>query len=640
MQPLTDSDTLKGQSLWTGRLLPLLQRLTRDTAGNTLAMIAVALFPLLAMTGGAIDMGRGYLAETRLQQACDSAVLAARKRLGTSPAAGGEIPADVAEVGNRFFNSNFADGSYATTDRSFTMTLEGDFSISGEAAVTVPTMVMGLFGYQQLAVSATCGSQVGMSNTDVMLVLDVTGSMFLTNEGDSEPRISALKETVRSFYNQLEVAKAAGSRVRYGFVPYATNVNAGNVLQDDWVTDNWTYQSRRLIGTGNSGGTTSYWATGNVIGGSETTTLQSTYPATSSGGSLICSPAPASTKTFTWVEMGTTTEPYPGPPSGTLTRTSYLYTFNGNDYNVKLEGSTCKVYQVADVNFQATYDWITQPALASSSRWKYAPYSYDVSAWRSETPGCMEEPNTYEIDDYENVDFSQAYDLNIDHVPTPGNSDTQWRPMYPKYIYGRAMTWDGWGSFDTASVNTTDEYITPSLSGTSHCPNPVRKLDELTGSELDDYLASLKVGGSTYHDIGMLWGARLLSPTGLFADENADVSANEPTSRHLVFMTDGQTSSMDISYTSYGFEPLDQRRWSQSSSRTLTQTVEDRFAFACAEAKRKNISIWLVAFGTELSPLMTECAGPGHAFQADNAEDLAAAFTKIAGSIADLRITR
>lgn len=622
------------------RFLPLLQRLVRETSGNTLAMIAVALFPLLAMTGGAIDMGRGYLAETRLQQACDSAVLAARKRLGTSPATGGVIPADAADIGNRFFNSNFANGSYATTDRSFTMTLEGDFSVSGAASVVVPTMVMGLFGYEQLSVSANCASQIGMSNTDVMMVLDVTGSMMETNSGDSQPRIVELKDTVRSFYNQLEAAKSPGARTRYGFVPYSTNVNAGALLADEWVTDTWTYQSRRLFGTGGTGGTTSYWATGNPVSGTLNKTLASTYPATNVSGTLTCSPAPGSTKTNTMVQNGTTTAPYPGPPAGTVTRTNYHITYNGNDYQVKLEGSNCNVYQSAYINYKISYDWITQPALANSSRWQYAQFSYDVSAWRTETVGCMEEPDTYEIDDYDNVDFTQAYDLNVDHVPTAGNSDTQWRPMYPKYVYGRALEWNGMGSFSTSTVTTTKEFLTPSLSGTSHCPSPARKLDELTPADLDSFLTTLRVGGSTYHDIGMLWGARLLSPTGLFADENADVSSTEPTSRNLIFMTDGQTSSLDISYTAYGFEPLDQRRWSPGSGRTLTQTVEDRFAFACAEARRKNISIWLVAFGTELNPVMTECAGPGHAFQADNSEELAAIFTQIAGSIANLRITR
>ena len=79
----------------------LLGRLCRDRSGNTLAMIAAALVPLLAMVGGGIDMGRSYLSQSRLQQACDAGVLAARKKLGSQFIPTRAIPTDVADVGTR-----------------------------------------------------------------------------------------------------------------------------------------------------------------------------------------------------------------------------------------------------------------------------------------------------------------------------------------------------------------------------------------------------------------------------------------------------------------------------------------------------------------------------------------------------------
>ncbi len=39
-------------------------------------------------------------------------------------------------------------------------------------------------------------------------------------------------------------AAAGGTRLRFGFVPYSSNVNVGGLLSDDWVVDEWTYQSR------------------------------------------------------------------------------------------------------------------------------------------------------------------------------------------------------------------------------------------------------------------------------------------------------------------------------------------------------------------------------------------------------------
>jgi len=116
-----------------------LRRLANDRAGNTMALVAASIAPLLAMVGGGIDMGRGYLAQSRLQAACDAGVLAARKRLGSAVVADGNIPADAADVGNSFFNINYRAGAYGTENRAFEMTLEEDYSITGTATVEVPT---------------------------------------------------------------------------------------------------------------------------------------------------------------------------------------------------------------------------------------------------------------------------------------------------------------------------------------------------------------------------------------------------------------------------------------------------------------------------------------------------------------------
>ena len=71
----------------------------------------------------------------------------------------------------------------------------------------------------------------------------------------------------------------------------------------------------------------------------------------------------------------------------------------------------------------------------------------------------------------------------------------------------------------------------------------------------------------------------------------------------------------------------------------MTSTVEQRFLAACKEVKKRNITVWVIAFGTELNPVMTECAGDGHYFEAKDAEDLSEAFKAIADSFGDLRIS-
>src|SRR3546814_19000485 len=54
------------------------------------------------------------------------------------------------------------------------------------------------------------------------------------------------------------------------------------------------------------------------------------------------------------------------------------------------------------------------------------------------------------------------------------------------------------------------------------CPREARLLQVWSSvSTFDDYVDSLTPSGNTYHDIGLLWGARLMSPTGIFASDNA-----------------------------------------------------------------------------------------------------------------------
>ena len=90
-------------------------------------------------------------------------------------------------------------------------------------------------------------------------------------------------------------------------------------------------------------------------------------------------------------------------------------------------------------------------------------------------------------------------------------------------------------------------------------PCKAQKLQEMDADEVDTYLATLSPFGATYHDIGMIWGGRLISPTGLFASENADTPGTEKV-RHLIFLTDGQTEPYDLAYGAYGIEGLDRRR--------------------------------------------------------------------------------
>ena len=625
--------------------------LLRDRAGNTLAMIAAGLFPLLALVGGGIDMGRSYLSQTRLQQACDAGVLAARKKLGSQIVLTGTVPADVQTVGERFFNQNFRNSSFGTKNRTFAMTLESDFAISGVAHVDVPTSIMYLFGRTNVAVDVKCAAKLNFSNTDVMFVLDTTGSMARMTS-DNISRINVLKKVVKDFHTQIEGSKAPGTRVRYGFLPYSANVHVANILKSDWMVDRWTYQSR-TPNTPTESTVAKYSVTYTKLGG---TVEYKTYPK-----STIC---PADTKRSTY---GPTVEISKSPHE-------YYYESltNGIEYNCTL---TDGMYTITGTVFtdyaeRATHKYAGDGVYYSYT-YKYRPVELDVTALKgasgqdapvygsvpaeiegnsnSSAPnpypmyntGCVEERDTYEITDWANVDLTRALDLDIDLVPTPGQPKTQWRPMLPEMIFERTVASDGSGSFSVPTVDTSAYYLNPAWAGFASCPAGARKMAEMSSTDVQSYLDMLIPAGATYHDIGMIWGGRILSPTGLFAAENADLPG-KPTSRHMIFLTDGETSTFDIGYGTYGVDGLDRRRWRSTaeSGISLDEVVEKRFGVACEEVKKRNITVWVIGFGTSLNPVMTDCAGPGHYFEASTASQLGDVFSKIAAQMGDLRISK
>jgi hypothetical protein len=565
----------------------------------------------------------------------------------------GVVPTDVAATGNRFFDLNFRDGSYATYDRSFQMALESDYSISGQATIDMPMSVMQVFGQTEMPIAVTCASILNFQNLDVMMSIDVTGSMRHTNPGDTLSRLESVKAVIRNFHGQLEGAKGPDTRIRYGFVPYATNVNVGGLLEDEWVVDEWDYQSR--VETGvliPAVGRTDYvnWAyvSGSRpdwnTGWSNVSSYAATWnppPSPDQTGWYSCNGSqPADTFTYSEVVVGGPTTVVQIDPPAVITTENLEATENGTRYRTVYDGSNCIVQSLTSVNYVQTVDKVTTVPSIDQVQYRYRQITKDVSNWRTETEGCIEERATTNISDFSNVNLGQNPDLDINLVPDPADPDTQWKPRYPDVIFARSITNWGSGSWSVPQVVTTDQYAQTGTWWFSDCPAPAAKLEELDLDALNDYLDTLEPYGATYHDIGMIWGGRLLSQNGLFAGENADVSASKPTSRHLIFLTDGQTEPYDMAYGVYGLEPLDQRRWDSSSSLTLAETIEQRFKFACEQVKNNNTTVWVIAFGTYANQAMIDCAGSGKYFEASNATQLNEAFVAIAKSMGDLRISK
>lgn len=179
-------------------------------------------------------------------------------------------------------------------------------------------------------------------------------------------------------------------------------------------------------------------------------------------------------------------------------------------------------------------------------------------------------------------------------------------------------------------------------------PAPCEEIGGLERSELfDDYVDGLTPEGNTYHDIGILWGARLMSPTGIFKSENATTQQGGEIERHMIFMTDGDTATRLNDYGAYGIPWFDKRNVANPGGTTdsYNDEVNARFAALCTAVKNKNITLWVISFGngsnTTTENRLKVCAtSSSYYFKASSSAALQTAFSSIANQISQLRLTK
>lgn len=567
-----------------GQHSTLLQRFCRDTAGNALAIMAASALPMYAAVSAAVDMSRNYMVKSRLQQACDAGVLAGRKLQGAGTYAA--VAADARE----YFKINFPDGLYGAQNVQFTSSSRDERKATGTATAYVPSLMSKFMGYAGISLSVACSSRLDLSDTDVMFVLDTTGSMNCPSDKATDDRINcsdnggveygsngsngpggklnpssrmgALRNAVVDFVTTLNGAANPGVEIRYGAVPYTNAVNVGRLLDPSWLNDRTTYVTRE-----------------------SRVDVQPVIRTTNSAGQVTESCSPRYVR----------------------------------------EGNSCKLYYYAHLNKELDVSQFKRfgDTVEPSSR------DGRISRW----DGCVEERRTVQASSFTPIP-TEARDLDIDGAAN--SADTRWSPLWPQVNYYRNA-----GSTSNLYYDEDSERFQVGAP----CATAAQNLTPGSVSDVRDYVLSLAARGGTYHDAGMVWALRLLSPTGLWGSRNAD-RPGMTRIRNIVFMTDGAMSPSPYAPGAYDVErhanrvaPLNTNDGALAAE--LKRRHEARFLALCQLARdRYNVRVWAVALGEPLSNTQLEaCAGPGRAFQADNASALNAAFQQIATQIADLRLS-
>jgi hypothetical protein len=198
-----------------------------------------------------------------------------------------------------------------------------------------------------------------------------------------------------------------------------------------------------------------------------------------------------------------------------------------------------------------------------------------------------------------------------------------------------------WNVYDTTN-ETARSALAPGID--SACPKAAQQIQRVASvGNMDSYTAGMTAGGYTYLDIGMLWGARLLAPSGLWASNNPTSYNGFPVNRHLILFTDGYIEPDLNTYSAYGVERLDKRVTGSGNATTQTASHTQRFRMLCNSVKGMNVDVWVVSFGagSSLTSDLVNCASsPSQAFKADDQAALVAKFTQIGEEIGALRLSR
>lgn len=259
----------------------------------------------------------------------------------------------------------------------------------------------------------------------------------------------------------------------------------------------------------------------------------------------------------------------------------------------------------------------------SSGKLKKAT-NWDAAWFNSNWAGCIEERGTSALLTATSTTIPfDAYDLDITKIPD--SDTTRWAP----YDFSSSGEQD----YNTAYYMTA-------------CPKPAVLMKAWTNqAEFDAQVDTITQGdGGTYHDIGMIWGLRMIATDGIFGTDNPTKYNNVKVRRTIVLMTDGNYQAFREAYTAYGVARYAGRTAAAGTSDTNLELIHRRrLQLICAKAKSNpyNVDIWVIGVLSGATPdaEVKACATNSSQYiPVSNTTDLANAFKRISDKVGNLRL--
>lgn len=190
-------------------------RFQRQRSGNVAITFALAVIPILAFVGAAIDYSRANALKVQLQDALNSTALMVSKN------AASETSNALQTSAQTYFNALFTNAQAQNVQFTVSYSTSGGSSVVVNASAGMPTVFMNILGFKTLTVTGSSTAKWGSVRLRVALVLDNTGSMA------DNGKMTALQTATNNLLTQLQGAATTNGDVYVSIIPFAKDVNAG-----------------------------------------------------------------------------------------------------------------------------------------------------------------------------------------------------------------------------------------------------------------------------------------------------------------------------------------------------------------------------------------------------------------------------
>jgi Flp pilus assembly protein TadG len=202
----------------------MLTRFACDARATVAMFFALALLPLCAFMGAALDYTRAADARTQLQAAVDATALAVAHQPDTI------TDSDFAAMARSFFDSDFSASDVGAVLDSFSATRSGN-TVEVAASGHLASTLLGVTDPFNLGFTAAGTAALSMKKVEIALVLDNTGSMADDN------KMTELQAAANNLIDTLSTIADADSKVWISVVPFDTQVRIPTSL----ASEAWLY---------------------------------------------------------------------------------------------------------------------------------------------------------------------------------------------------------------------------------------------------------------------------------------------------------------------------------------------------------------------------------------------------------------